>query len=223
MHAFAVRLVEGAPVKAELVLAGVGCLAASGCIAEIHEERLFGAPHTLAVSRSETIEERHVDDATPGGECRQVTLTYPIVRDVTVRRVFADDGQTRNVALATLLGAGIAFLAYGANQSACSKTTGACPDFALVTTAEATLLALAAIPIAFIGYNAIRVQDARTFEYVTPVWKPGTPAPCNSSATMDDERRVGQEDGKPGRFWVPETFPSSRLPVNSQSSLEGPH
>jgi hypothetical protein len=183
----------GAPVKAELVLAGVGCLAASGCIAEIHEERLFGAPHTLAVSRSETIEERHVDDATPGGECRQVTLTYPMVRDVTVRRFFADDGQTRNVALATLLGAGIAFLAYGANQSACSKTTGVCPDFALVTTAEAALLAAAAIPIAFIGYNAIRVQDARTFEYVTPVWKPGTPAPCSPTSPAEDERSVNSQ------------------------------
>jgi hypothetical protein len=175
-------------VKAELVLAGLVGFAGSGCIAEIHEERLFGAPHTLAVSRSETIEERHVDDAAPGAACREVTLTYPMVRDVTVRRFFADDAQTRNVALATLLGAGIAFLAYGANQSACSAQTGVCPDFALVTTAEASLLALAAIPIAFIGYNAIRVQDARTFEYVTPVWTPGASAPCKEQAPLGDQK-----------------------------------
>ena len=169
----------GYAVKAELFLAGIVGLTGSGCIAEIHEERLFGAPHTLAVSRSETIEERPIDDATPGGACREVTLTYPMVRDVTVRRFFADDGQTRNAALATLLGAGIAFLAYGANQSACSGQTGVCPDLALATTAEVALLALAAVPIAFIGYNAIRVQDTRTFEYVTPVWTPGARAPCN--------------------------------------------
>jgi hypothetical protein len=178
----------GARVKAELVLAGLVCFAGSGCIAEIHEERLFGAPHTLAVSRSETIEERQVDDATPGGVCREVTLTYPMVRDVTVRRFFADDAQTRNVALATLLGAGIAFLAYGANQSACSKQTGVCPDFALVTTAEASLLALAAVPITFIGYNAIRVQDAQRFEYVTPVWTPGASAPCKEQAPPGDQK-----------------------------------
>ena len=175
-------------MKAELVLAGVVCLAGSGCVAEIHEERLFGAPHTLAVSRSETIEDRPIDNATPGGACREVTLTYPMVRDVTVRRSFADDAQTRNVALATLLGAGIAFMAYGADQSACSKQTGVCPDFALVTTAEASLLALAAIPIALIGYNAIRVQDAQTFEYVTPVWTPGARAPCKDQAPLGDQK-----------------------------------
>ncbi len=179
-------------MKLELVLAGLVCFAGSGCIAEIHEERLFGAPHTLAVSRSETIEERRVDDAASGGTCREVTLTYPMVRDVTVRRFFADDAQTRNVALATLLGAGIAFLAYGANQSACSARTGVCPDFALVTTAEAALLAAAAIPIAFLGYNAIRVQDARTFEYVTPVWTPGAAVPCKEQAPLGDQKTAAE-------------------------------
>jgi len=53
--------------------------------------------------------------------------------------------------------------------------------------------------IAFMGYNAIRVQDTRTFEYVTPVWKPGPPAPCSPTSPAEDERSV-----------------------NSQSLLEGP-
>lgn len=171
-----------------LVSLGGLCFAGGGCVAEIHEERLFGAPRTLVESKSETIEERRVDDASPGGvACREVTITYPMVRDVTLRRSFVDDAQTRNVALATLLGAGVAFLAYGANQSACSANTGACPDFAVVTTAEAVLAALSAIPIAFIGYNAIRVQDGRATEYVTPGWRPGLRAPCKDHEVSKDD------------------------------------
>jgi hypothetical protein len=167
------------------LLAGV-CLGGTGCIAEIHEERLFEAPHTLAASRSETLEQRESpDDDAPGGACREITITYPVVRDVTVRRYFADDAQTRNLALTTLLGAGIALLAYGANQSSCSPT-GACRDFAGVRTAEVSLLALAAIPIGFIGYNAIRVQDGRTFEYVTPTWTPGARVPCRNREPRGD-------------------------------------
>jgi hypothetical protein len=175
-------------VKAELLLLGGLCLGGSACVAEIHEERLFGGPHTITASRTETIEERPGDQAI-GGACREVTLTYPMVRDVTVRRYFADDAQTRNVAVATLLGAGIAFLAYGTNQSACSAQTGACPDFAVVKTTEAILAALAAIPIGFIAYNAIRVQDTQTFEYVTPTWKR---APCKDSEPRKDEKTAAE-------------------------------
>jgi len=168
--------VKGRP----FVLIGAVCLAGSGCVAEIREERLFGPPRSLAESRSETIEERRIEEGAHGGStCREVTVTYPMVRDVTIRRYFADDAQARNVALATLLGAGIAFLAYGANQSACSAKMGACPDFAAVTTAEAALLALAAVPIGFIGYNAVRVQDVRTTEYVIPRWTEHARAPCD--------------------------------------------
>jgi hypothetical protein len=154
-------------------------LGAGGCVAEIHEERLFGAPRTLVESKSETIEERRVEESTHGSSaCRNVTVIYPMVRDVTVRRYFADDAQERNFALATLLGMGVGFLEYGTNQAACTAKNGACPDFAPVTAAEVVLLALSAIPLAFIGYNAIRVQDRRTFEYVTPRWTPGPWAPC---------------------------------------------
>jgi hypothetical protein len=175
-------------VKAELLLLGALGLGASGCVAEIHEERLFGGPHTITASRTETIEERPNDEAIGGG-CREVALTYPMVRDVTVRRYFADDAQTRNVAAATLLGAGIAFLAYGTNQSACSAKTGACPDFAVVNTTEAILAALAAIPVAFIAYNAIRVQDTQTFEYLAPAWKRG---PCKEREPHKDEKAAAQ-------------------------------
>lgn len=175
-------------MKAELLLLGGLGLGVSGCVAQIHEERLFGGPHTITASRTETIEERADNDAL-GAACREVTLTYPMVRDVTVRRYFADDAQTRNVAAATLLGAGIAFLAYGTNQSACSASTGACPDFAVVKTTEAILAALAAIPITFIAYNAIRVQDTQTFEYVTPAWKP---APCKDREPPKDEKTAAE-------------------------------
>lgn len=173
---------------ARYLVQGGLCFAGGGCVAEIHEERLFGAPRTLVESKSETIEERRVDDASPGGvACREVTITYPMVRDVTLRRSFVDDAQTRNVALATLLGAGVAFLAYGANQSACSSQTGACPEFAVVTTAEAVLVALSAIPIALIAYNAIRVQDRQATEYVTPSWRPGPRAPCKDHEVSKDD------------------------------------
>lgn len=175
-------------MKAELLLLGGLCLGGSGCVATLHEERLFGGPHTIVASRTETIEDRPADGAS-GGACRQVTLTYPIVRDVTVRRSFADDAQTRNVAVATLLGAGIAFLAYGTNQSACSAATGDCPDFPLVKTTEAVLAALAAIPIGFIVYNAIRVQDTRTFEYVTPTWKR---PPCSDEVPTKGQTTASQ-------------------------------
>jgi hypothetical protein len=171
-----------------LVLGGL-CFGASGCIAEIHEERLFGPTRAIAQSRSETIEERHDDETNPeGAACRHVTVTYPLVRDVTVRRFFADDAQTRNAALATLLGAGIAFLAYGTDQSACSATTGACPSFPVAVTAEAVLLAVAAVPIAFIAYNAVRVQDTRGTQYVTPAWTEGPWAPCKDQAPMSDQK-----------------------------------
>jgi hypothetical protein len=174
-------------VSASLVLLGGLCFSGGGCVAEIHEERLFGPPRTLVESKSETFEERRVDDASPGGvACREVTITYPMVRDVTLRRSFVDDAQTRNVALATLLGASVAFLAYGANQSACSSQTGACPDFAVVTTAEAVLVALSAIPIGLIGYNAIRVQDRQATEYVTPGWRLGPRAPCKDHEVSKD-------------------------------------
>ena len=166
-----------------LVLGALGalCLGASACVAQIREERLFGAPRTLVQSKSETIEERRVAaDGSEGAVCREVAVTYPIVRDVTVRRYFADDAQDRNIALATLLGAGIGFLEYGTNQAACSHGTGACPDFAVVAKAELGLLALSAIPLAFLAYNAIRVQDRRTFEYVTPRWTPRAWEPCQA-------------------------------------------
>ena len=161
------------------VFLGALGLGGGGCIAEIHEERLFGAPRTVVESKSETIEERRVDESNQGSSaCRDVTVIYPMVRDVTVQRYFADDAQDRNFALAVLLGMGVGFLEYGTNQAACSAKTGACPDFAPVTAAEVALLALSAIPLGFIGYNAIRVQDRRTFEYVTPKWTPGPWVPC---------------------------------------------
>jgi hypothetical protein len=175
-------------VNTQLLLLGGLCLGVSGCVAEIHEERLFGGPHTITASRTETIEE-HPDDEAIGGACREVTLTYPMVRDLTVRRYFADDAQTRNVAAATLVGAGIAFLAYGTNQSACSAKTGACPDFAVVKTTEAILAALAVIPIAFITYNAVRVQDTETFEYVAPAWKR---APCKDREPSKDDKTAAE-------------------------------
>jgi hypothetical protein len=167
---------------------GIAGFACAGCLAEIREERIFGPARTTEASKTEIVDERRDDGASGHGSmCRDVALTSPIVRDVTIRRYFADDAQTRNGAMATLLGTGIALLAYGASQSACSAKTG-CPDFAAVTTGEFVLLALSAIPIGFIGYNAVRAQDGRTVDYVTPRWTPGAWAPCpekeSASRTM---------------------------------------
>jgi hypothetical protein len=159
-------------------------LSAGGCVAEIHEERLFGGPRTIAESRTETMQER-----TDGASCRPLSVTYPVVRDVTIRRSFADDAQTRNLAMATLFGAGIAFLAYGTNQTACNGKGGACPDFPTVQTAEGALLALAAIPIGFAIYNAIRVQDSRAVEYMTPRFTPGAPVRCAPDVAVDARAR----------------------------------
>jgi hypothetical protein len=184
------------------VVTGIAGLLCAGCVAQIREERIFGPPRTIVGSTTQTVEERH-DDGLPGlrqrsGEagdvpsgsvCREVAVTSPLVRDVTIRRYFADDAQTRNLAMAALLGTGIALMEYGTNQAACSEKTGICHDFATVTTAEIVLLALAAIPIGFLGYNAVRVQDSVTTDYVTPHWVPGAWAPCPEKQARTDPTR----------------------------------
>jgi hypothetical protein len=50
-----------------------------------------------------------------------------------------------------------------------------------VTTAEYAMLGLAAIPIAFLAYNALRVQDRHATELAPPDERPGPWHACEDT------------------------------------------
>lgn len=161
-------------------LLGAAALGVGGCVATIREERLAGVPRPAidAVSEgtAEAVAGAPVVTGTAAGSgadtgatqvepCRRGRVTVPMVRDVEIVRSFADDAQERNMALAFLLGAGLGLLAYGANQAVCPPGAGGC-SLGAVTTAEDAIVGLAAIPLGFIVFNALRVQDGRAVERV---------------------------------------------------------
>ena len=165
------------------ILLGAASVALVGCIASINEERIEGparpAPddHSIVVAQRRSVSDpdsaaRGQDaDRAPAevAECREVQVTAPMVRDVDVRRSFADDAQAKNTAMTALVAAGIGLMAYEANALPCPQ----CFDVGPVHTAEYALLALAAIPVAFLAYNALRVQDRHTTELAAPQERPG--------------------------------------------------
>jgi hypothetical protein len=124
-------------------------------------------------ARSEVITER---GTAPDGStrCRDVTVTAPMVRDVVLRRSFADDGQERNAALAMLLGAGMGALVFGAGQVQCSQG-GAC---SAPTVAAVVVAGVALLPLAFIARNAAAVRDREVVEPVAPGTRPGAWREC---------------------------------------------
>jgi len=135
-----------------------------GCVASIREERLNGGARPEMGARAEVVTQRQ-EGSDGAVECRDVTVTAPMVREVDIRRSFADGAQDRNAALAMLLGGGIGLLAYGQDQVQCPEKGGRCSD---ATDAAYALLGLAAIPLALLAYNAIAVQDRRIVERVAP-------------------------------------------------------
>jgi hypothetical protein len=154
-------------------------------VAQIGEQRLLGPPRPIAASRSETVLEHEaaVDAAGGPARCRDLVVTSPLVRDVTVRRYFVGEGQTINLALSALAGAAIALMAFGAHQAACSDG-GICHDVARVHGPIVGVSGLALVPLALAGYNAIRVQDGRETEFALPELVAGPWAPCPADAAL---------------------------------------
>ncbi len=146
--------------------------AVGGC-APIQETRLYGpARPEVRASVEVTTEQRGGSDGS--SECRDVTSTAPMVRDVELRRSFADATQERDGALAMLLGAGVGALVFAqSQQGGCSG--GACSAPAV---SAGVVLGVAAIPLAFLLYNAAAVQDRRTVEPVAPEVRPGPWRAC---------------------------------------------
>jgi hypothetical protein len=174
-------------ISAFAVLASLS-VGLGGCVASIKEQRVYGPVRPAFDAGFDVISERvpaaSAPDASAGGaesvafRCRDITVISPMVRDVDVTRSFADGAQEQNAALLMLLAAGVGFLAYGVNQSACPA--GGCSEIPAATTVEYGLVAAAAIPIGFLAYNAWRVRDSRTVERVAPEMKPGAWRTCST-------------------------------------------
>jgi hypothetical protein len=162
--------------RARWALGALGTLliALGGCVAQIKEARLYGAARPALDARSVVITERRTGvDGTV--ECRDIAVTAPMVREVEIRRSFADDAQDRNAAMAMLVAAGMGLVAYGQDQVSCPQG-GGCADS---TSATYALLGLAAIPIGFLAYNAMAVQDSRVIEGAAPESRPGPWRACS--------------------------------------------
>jgi hypothetical protein len=181
---------RGAPVLA----AGALLLTTPGCIAEIKEERGYGAARPAPGATEETSEEKrtapsevrasasgskievHVVEPT---ECREVFATADMVREVDVRRSFADPKvQQWDLAIALLTGAAAGLMAYTGSgpgpftspkQNQISSAAGAF---------EWPLIGLATIPMAFVAINAARVQGSRRIERAEPERSVGPWATC---------------------------------------------
>ncbi len=164
-------------------LASVGAVAVAvfslgGCVAEVKEERVYGPPRPVP---GFAIEQEMRPDSS---ECRPVAIT-PRVRDVQIRRSFADSSpfgpQATNLALGFLLGVAAGFIGYDLSALACSQNndTGCSGQTAAgAKSAETLTLALAAIPVAFLAYNAVRVQDRTSVEQVAPALEVGEWGAC---------------------------------------------
>ena len=168
---------EGGRAVGRSLAAGVlvaGTTALAGC-ATIHETHLEGPARPDPSAHAEVTTESRVgtDGAT---ECREVTRTGPMVRDVVVRRSFADETQEHDAAVAMLLGAGSGALVFAqSQQGSCSGGACAAPSVSAVVVA-----AIAAVPVAFLAYNAVHVQDSRLTVPVAPEVTTGEWHPCSA-------------------------------------------
>ncbi len=206
------------------VLAAVGFAmfapCATGCVAAIQENRLYGTSRPRFDGAPDVVHERRPDDAalraTVEGsildvsvvrtsECRDVHVTSQ-VQDVAVRRSFADDAQERNGAFALLFGAGAGLLQYSADQVNCPSGS-AC--WSTMISAEYGLLALAAIPVGFVIYNALRVRDSHAVEPAPPevrqtAWRTcgAEPLTGESVAISIGSVELVRETDATGHAWV---------------------
>jgi hypothetical protein len=151
----------------------VACATALAACAPITETRLEGPARPEPSARAEVTTESRAG-ADGAAECRAVTRTAPMVRDVVVRRSFADQTQERDAAVSMLLGAGSGALVFAqSQQGSCSGGACAAPSVSAVVVA-----AIAAVPLAFLAYNAVRVQDSRLTVPVGPEVTTGEWRPC---------------------------------------------
>ncbi len=164
-----------------LAVAGAASLALGGCVARVDEQRIEEPARPTAGARGEVTVERR------GEDCRDVTVTAPMVRVVELRRSFPEssDAQSRNAALAVLLGAGAGLVGYDASSIACSRNDGGCSDKERtgIRTVEYGMIGLAAVPLALLAYNALRGRDGRAVEAAPPEVLPGPWHPCPAPVT----------------------------------------
>jgi hypothetical protein len=183
-----------------------------GCVAPIREERSFGPAWPGAGAATETTQERRdagvVVRASASGatldvavvrvtECRTVTVTAEMFREVEVRRSFSHpEQQERNFAMAILLLTGAGLVAFSADALACPRASGNCKD--LVSSAAAPIPGVAAglslIPVAFAAINAILVQGTRRIERTPAATDFGAWSPCETRPLADEKVTVSVGD-----------------------------
>jgi hypothetical protein len=150
------------PCLPRCIVLGTLAVAVGGCVAQIHEDRFYGEPRPAPDARPETVVERRPSN-NGALECREVTVSAAELREVDIRRTFADQAQGTNFALVTLLGTGIGLVAYGQDKVQCPEHGGQC---SAPTYAGLALLGLAAVPLGLIAYNALAARDRRVIERV---------------------------------------------------------
>jgi hypothetical protein len=182
------------------VLAVALAAAPLGCIAHVQEQRDFGAarpaPDAEVTTSRETRPAPARIEATAHGasldvrvvrstECRSVTHMTSTIREVDVRRSFTDPRpQEWDVAAMLLLGGAAGFLAYDADGPwACNSSASSCSGAVGqgVKPVAFGLGFLAAVPLAFVAYNAVRAQDDRYLERTGPTEELGTWEECGTA------------------------------------------
>lgn len=164
-------------------------MTATGCVAHLHEERLYGASRPRDDGAPDVIPERKAGPVQLAAvihgsqldvsvaattDCREVDVTSR-VQDVSVRRSFADSSQEINGALALLAAASVGALQYGAEQIDCPSGS-AC--WSAMISSEYAVLAAAAVPVGFLVYNAFRVRDGRELVAAAPEIREGEWRTC---------------------------------------------
>lgn len=170
--------------------ASLASLLSCGCIATVQETRAYGVSRPAPRAEVIATEER---TASPTGEqCRTVTTTTQVVREVDIRRSFVDPrSQEVDVALAVLAGIGSAFVAYDGTQRSCQTVSLVCLSASSAAGADksasaawpiaAATAALAAIPLGFVVYNAARVQSEVRTEPAPPITEVSPWQPCETN------------------------------------------
>ncbi len=188
---------------------GAACLAGAGCVAPIQEQRSYGPSWPSADSRRQKTEEQRdagpVVRASATGklvevtvmqqtECRTVTVTDPMVREVVTRRSFADRApQDIDAAAAVLLLVGSGFALYDSEALACDpKDPAGCRDRASSAIEPMAIAAavLALIPLGLATYNVARARDDRRVERAEPAVEAGPWSVCKARPLGDEKVEV---------------------------------
>ena len=168
------------------LLAGA-TLPLAGCLARVQETRAYGVDHAAPGGEVTTVEQRAI--SAEGSLCRTV-VSSESVHEVDLRRSFVTPSRQQfNFALAFLAGIGAVYVAYDASALACGSDGGCKAQLSSVTWPIAAVSAsLAAIPLAFVAYNAARVQDETHVEAAPPIVEPGPWRPCDATVTATPSR-----------------------------------